>query len=68
MQLDAGPDRPWGKDERVNKLVFIGRDLDAERDRLMDAAAYRAWLAPRMDRFQPPVATPDDVYDPTRWL
>lgn len=42
--------------------------LDAERDRLMDAAAYRAWLATRMDRFEPPAATPDDVLDPTRWL
>jgi hypothetical protein len=30
-------------------------------------AAYRAWLATRMDRFEPPVATPDDVPDPTRW-
>jgi G3E family GTPase len=29
MQLDAEPSKPWGKDEpRVNKLVFIGRNLD----------------------------------------
>jgi glycine cleavage system H protein len=41
--------------------------LAAERDRLMDVVAYRQWLATRMDRFEPPVATPDDVPDPTRW-
>jgi G3E family GTPase len=28
MQLDSGPDKPWGSAERVNKLVFIGRNLD----------------------------------------
>src|SRR5262249_28786416 len=28
MQLDSGPDRPWGAEPRVNKLVFIGRKLD----------------------------------------
>jgi len=42
--------------------------LDEERRALLDATAYRAWLAPRMDRFRPPVQ--DDalgVYDPTRW-
>lgn len=41
---------------------------DAERDRLMDVAAYRAWLATRMDRFVPPVNPSDDALDPTRWL
>jgi glycine cleavage system H protein len=29
--------------------------LDAERASLLDAAAYRAWLLPRLDRFEPPV-------------
>lgn len=29
--------------------------LDAERATLLEAAAYRAWLAPRLDRFKPPV-------------
>jgi glycine cleavage system H protein len=29
--------------------------LDAERAGLLDAAAYRAWLLPRLDRFEPPV-------------
>jgi G3E family GTPase len=28
MQLDSGPDKPWGSAEKVNKLVFIGRNLD----------------------------------------
>jgi len=28
MQLDAGPDKPWGTTPKVNKLVFIGRNLD----------------------------------------
>jgi len=28
MQLDAGPDKPWGTAPKVNKLVFIGRNLD----------------------------------------
>ncbi|MCX8114629.1 MAG: glycine cleavage system protein H [Burkholderiaceae bacterium] len=41
--------------------------LDADRDRLIDAAAYRAWLSTRMDRFEPPAATPDSVFDPSRW-
>ncbi len=41
--------------------------LDAERGRLLDAAAYRAWLATRMDRFEPPVTAPGDAHDPTRW-
>jgi glycine cleavage system H protein len=42
--------------------------LDAERAMLMDVGAYRAWLAPRMDRFQPPAQAPSDVFDPMRWL
>jgi G3E family GTPase len=35
MLLDARPDRPWGPEEpRINKLIFIGRNLDrAELDR-----------------------------------
>ncbi|MCS6944987.1 MAG: glycine cleavage system protein H [Sutterellaceae bacterium] len=35
---------------------------DAERPALMEAAAYRAWLATRLDRFAPPVEDrpPDD--------
>ncbi len=41
--------------------------LDAERDRLMDVTAYRDWLATRMDRFAPPVSTPDDPHGPTGW-
>jgi glycine cleavage system H protein len=41
--------------------------LDAERGRLLDAAAYRAWLATRMDRFEPPATMPDDALDPRRW-
>lgn len=40
---------------------------DAERDRLMDAAAYRAWLSTKMDRFEPPASTSDGVFDPSRW-
>ncbi|MDQ3003733.1 MAG: GTP-binding protein, partial [Fibrobacterota bacterium] len=28
MLLDAKPDRPWGDDERRNRLIFIGRNLD----------------------------------------
>jgi G3E family GTPase len=28
MLMDGRPDRPWGKDERINTLVFIGRNLD----------------------------------------
>src|SRR5262245_17153038 len=34
--------------------------LDAERGGLMDAAQYRAWLAPRLDRFKPPIDDADD--------
>jgi len=40
----------------------------AERATLMDAPAYRAWLATRMDRFKRPTEdAPDDVINPTRW-
>lgn len=28
MLMDGKPDRPWGKDERRNTLIFIGRNLD----------------------------------------
>jgi G3E family GTPase len=28
MLFDGRPDRLWGQDERVNRLVFIGRNLD----------------------------------------
>jgi glycine cleavage system H protein len=35
--------------------------LETERAALMDATAYRAWLAPRLDRFKPPID--DDVDD-----
>jgi G3E family GTPase len=28
MLFDGKPDRPWGADERGNKLIFIGRNLD----------------------------------------
>jgi G3E family GTPase len=32
MLFDGRPDRPWGKDEdRDNKLIFIGRNLNRER-------------------------------------
>lgn len=41
--------------------------LDAERAHLMDAAAYRAWLATRMDRFEPPARPSDGGLDPRRW-
>jgi G3E family GTPase len=30
MQLDANPGTPWGEGKRVNKLVFIGKDLDRQ--------------------------------------
>jgi G3E family GTPase len=30
MQLDSGPTTPWASSPRVNKLVFIGRNLDRE--------------------------------------
>ncbi len=28
MLFDARPDRPWGHEQRQNKMVFIGRNLD----------------------------------------
>ncbi len=28
MLFDGRPDRPWGKDLRQNKMIFIGRNLD----------------------------------------
>jgi G3E family GTPase len=28
MQLDSRMDRPWGSEERISKVVFIGRNLD----------------------------------------
>ncbi len=28
MLFDGKPDRPWGEDQRTNKLIFIGRNLD----------------------------------------
>ena len=31
MMFDSQGDRPWGDESRVNKMVFIGRDLDRER-------------------------------------
>jgi glycine cleavage system H protein len=34
--------------------------LDTERSALMDTAQYRAWLAPRLDRFKPPIDDSDD--------
>jgi len=33
--------------------------LDAEQLSLLDAAQYRAWLAPRLDRFKPPADDED---------
>ena len=31
MLFDGQPDRPWGEDEeRRNRMVFIGRDLDRD--------------------------------------
>jgi glycine cleavage system H protein len=37
--------------------LFVVRPTawEDERGALLDAAAYRAWLAPRLDRFSPPV-------------
>jgi glycine cleavage system H protein len=41
---------------------------DTERGDLLALPAYRAWLAPRMDRFKAPLDDePTDVFDPTRW-
>ena len=31
MMFDSQDDRPWGRDERINRMVFIGRNLDRER-------------------------------------
>jgi G3E family GTPase len=31
MMFDGKDDRTWGDDPRVNKMVFIGRDLDRQR-------------------------------------
>lgn len=43
--------------------------LAEERAALLDADAYRAWVAPRLDRFEPPVGDEaDGNFDPTRWL
>jgi hypothetical protein len=43
--------------------------LAEERAALLDADAYRAWLAPRLDRFKPPARDDaDGNFDPTRWL
>ncbi|MCU0495492.1 MAG: GTP-binding protein, partial [Chloroflexaceae bacterium] len=30
MLFDGRPDRPWGKEPRTNKLIFIGRNLDRD--------------------------------------
>jgi G3E family GTPase len=30
MMFDGQPDRPWGKEPRTNKLIFIGRNLDRQ--------------------------------------
>jgi G3E family GTPase len=31
MMFDGQDDRPWGDETRINKMVFIGRDLDRQR-------------------------------------
>jgi G3E family GTPase len=31
MMFDSQDDRPWGDESRINKMVFIGRDLDRDR-------------------------------------
>jgi G3E family GTPase len=41
MLFDGRPDREWGDEQRTNKLIFIGRNLD--RDALN--ANFRACLA-----------------------
>ena len=41
MMFDGNADRPWGKEARTNKLVFIGRKLD--RQALNDG--FKACLA-----------------------
>jgi glycine cleavage system H protein len=40
---------------------------DAERERLIDVTAYRAWLASRMDRFDPPPPASGDAAEPAQW-
>jgi len=41
MLFDGRPDRPWGKEPRENKLIFVGRNLD--RAKLNEG--FRACLA-----------------------
>jgi G3E family GTPase len=41
MTLDGTPGSPWGESKRVNKLIFIGKDLD----RAALAAGFRKCLA-----------------------
>lgn len=41
--------------------------LDAERATLLDAAAYRAWVSTRMDRFTPPADTAPDLFNTQFW-
>jgi G3E family GTPase len=41
MQFDGQAQRPWGNEPRVNKLVFIGRNLDREKL----TAGFKACLA-----------------------
>ena len=41
MLFDGRPDRPWGDEERLNKLIFIGRNLD----RVALEQGFRACLA-----------------------
>jgi len=31
MMFDGKDDRPWGDEARINKMVFIGRDLNRQR-------------------------------------
>jgi G3E family GTPase len=40
MLFDGQPDRPWGDEPRINKLIFIGRNLD----RTALDTAFRACL------------------------
>jgi G3E family GTPase len=40
MLFDGRPDRPWGDEPRISKLIFIGRNLD----RAALDAAFRACL------------------------
>lgn len=42
MMADGDNTRPWGEDQRYSRLVFIGRDLDAEALR----AGFEACVAP----------------------